>query len=142
MSSGERPLFFPNISGQKWPLTVELIWFWNFRCSPPPPARNFFAQGAVSLLDGIGAVTHLCFGSEEGEISGMLSAARILNEEPKEYQEALRHFLCEGYSFPYARNQAFLRYSKSIPSSAGTEEITRLFLPRIISWELSTADLY
>lgn len=90
-------------------------------------SAEFFAQGAVSLLDGIGAVTHLCFGSEEGEISGMLSAARILNEEPKEYQEALRHFLCEGYSFPYARNQAFLRYSKSIPSSAGTEEITRLF---------------
>ena len=59
-------------------------------------SAEFFAEGAVSLLDGIGAVTHLCFGSEEGEISGMLSAARILNEEPKEYQELLRYFLKKG----------------------------------------------
>lgn len=89
-------------------------------------SAEFFAQGAVSLLDGIGAVTHLCFGSEEGELSGMISAARILNEEPKEYQELLRHFLSEGYSFPIARNQAFLRYSKRVSSSARPEEISRL----------------
>lgn len=89
-------------------------------------SAEFFAEGAVSLLDGIGAVTHLCFGSEEGEISGMLSAARILNEEPKEYQELLRYFLKKGYSFPHARNQAFLRYS-NVSSFAGAEEISRLF---------------
>ena len=43
-----------------------------------------FAMGGVSLLDGLGVVDMLCFGSESGEISALRELAEILVEEPKE----------------------------------------------------------
>ena len=46
-------------------------------------SAEFFAGGAVSLLNGLGVVDQLCFGSEEGTVEGMQLAARILNEEPQ-----------------------------------------------------------
>lgn len=92
-------------------------------------SAEFFARGAVSLLDGIGVVSHLCFGSEEGRLEGMLASARILNEEPDEYRQVLRGLMKEGKTFPFARNQALLQYMRSnrITSlSDPDEEVSRL----------------
>ena len=47
-----------------------------------------FAMGGVSLLDSLGVVDMLCFGSESGEISALRELAEILVEEPKEYKKA------------------------------------------------------
>ena len=52
-------------------------------------SAEFFAKGAVSLLEGIGAVDLLCFGSEEGELSPFESASAILAQEPPAYQAVL-----------------------------------------------------
>lgn len=89
-------------------------------------SAEFFAEGAVSLLEGIGAVTHLCFGSEEGQLEGMWNTACILNEEPEEYRELLRQFLKKGYSFPAARNHALLQYIKGTASPISLEATDRL----------------
>lgn len=69
-----------------------------------------FAQGAVSVLDSLGCVNALCFGSEAGDLSALLPYARLFNEEPFAYREFLREFLCQGMSFPAARSRAAEEY--------------------------------
>lgn len=73
-------------------------------------SAEYFSAGAVSTLDKLGVVTHLCFGSECGDIEIMTKIARILADEPEEYSAALRQQLKQGISFPVARNQALLQY--------------------------------
>ena len=72
-----------------------------------------FALGGVSLLDSLGVVDMLCFGSESGEISALRELAEILVEEPEEYKKLLKSFLSEGLTFPAARSQALTEYFKN-----------------------------
>lgn len=69
-----------------------------------------FASGAVSLLQGLGCVDILSFGSEQGNLALLDSYARVLTEEPSAYQELLRAFLKQGLSFPLARSKALQEY--------------------------------
>jgi predicted nucleotidyltransferase len=68
----------------------------------------YFATGAVNILDGLGCVTHLSFGSESGEIEPLLELAKFLAKEPKDYKEALKRNLDKGHSFPKAREAALI----------------------------------
>lgn len=63
-----------------------------------------FARGAVSLLAATGVVDHLSFGSESGEVEGLLRVARCL--DGPELTAALRPGLDGGLSFPAARQRA------------------------------------
>lgn len=72
-----------------------------------------FAYGAVSLLDKLGCVDAICFGSECGEISMLHSLADVLSEEPEAYREILQRYLRRGDSFPVARQMALKEYLKS-----------------------------
>lgn len=67
-------------------------------------SAEWFARGGVSVLAGTGVVTHLCFGSEQGELSPLEQTARCLDSG--EYRQALRGFLHQGLSFPAARQRA------------------------------------
>lgn len=69
-------------------------------------SAEFFAAGAVALLDRLGIVTHLCFGSECGDTGALERIAQIFSEEPEEYRNVLRHSLKQGASYPKARLQA------------------------------------
>lgn len=80
-----------------------------------------FAMGGVSLLDKLGVVDLLCFGSESGEISALQELAQILVEEPEEYKRLLKSFLSEGLSFPAARSQALTEYFKNPRNFAGDD---------------------
>lgn len=73
-------------------------------------SAEFFAAGAVSLLDSIGCVDILSFGSELGKIEMILSAAEVLTEEPEKFREALKENLKTGSSFPKARADALRSY--------------------------------
>ena len=53
-------------------------------------SAEYFAMGAVSVLDKLGVVTHLCFGSECDDIDIMTKIAKILVEEPADYLATLR----------------------------------------------------
>lgn len=72
-------------------------------------SAEFFAFGAVSLLDALGCVDFLCFGSECGEIEKLLSLAQFLLEEPASFKEALQASLKSGLSYPAARKKAALQ---------------------------------
>ena len=80
-----------------------------------------FARGGVSLLDSLGIVDILCFGSESGEISALKELAEILVEEPEEYKKLLKSFLSEGLTFPAARSQALTEYFKNPHNFSGDD---------------------
>jgi predicted nucleotidyltransferase len=72
-------------------------------------SAEYFASGAVRLLDAMGFVTHLAFGCEAGELAPLAEAARVLAAEPRGFKDGLRAALKEGLSFPRARAEALRR---------------------------------
>lgn len=75
-------------------------------------SAEFFAAGGVSLLDGLGVVDSLCFGSEAGETEPLQELANLLADEPIEYKNKLQEYLRQGVSYPSARSRALSEYSK------------------------------
>ncbi|MEL7657140.1 MAG: nucleotidyltransferase family protein, partial [Bacillota bacterium] len=67
---------------------------------------EYFAAGAVDILDRIGCVTHLSFGSEAGELSMLSKAADYLSIEDEELKSGIKKFADQGMSFPKARYEA------------------------------------
>jgi predicted nucleotidyltransferase len=67
---------------------------------------EFFAMGAVDVLNRLGCVTHLSFGSEAGELSSLKRAAEYLACESEELKNSIREHADQGLSFPKARYEA------------------------------------
>ena len=76
-------------------------------------AENF-AYGSMNILDKLGIVDCVSFGSETGELRILDSIADILCNEPKEYVSLLNHELDKGISYPKAREKALLMYLNDI----------------------------
>ena len=68
-----------------------------------------FARGGVEILDRLGAVDTLCFGSETGDTDALVRAAEAMCSP--EFTQALRTALDEGRSYPAARQLALERVS-------------------------------
>lgn len=73
-------------------------------------SAEYFARGAIALLDSLGCVDAVCFGSECGDIEILENIAEVFLEEPERYRVALQEYLKEGKSFPVAREQALMKY--------------------------------
>lgn len=73
-------------------------------------SAELFALGAVSLLNQLGVVGSICFGSECGDLQILQQLADILCEEPAPYQDSLKEYLKKGLSFPAARQLAVSAY--------------------------------
>lgn len=69
-------------------------------------SAEFFSYGAVSLLNALGVVNNLSFGSEQGSLHEISKIAKILNSEPEEYKHVLKTCLNSGLSYPKSRNIA------------------------------------
>lgn len=76
-------------------------------------AENF-ADGAIKILDSLGIVDYLSFGTETSDINTLNKIADVLYFEPKEYKAILSHELKKGLSFPKARENALLMYLNDI----------------------------
>lgn len=72
-------------------------------------AENF-ADGAVKILNSLGVVDYLSFGSEVGEISPLNDVASILYKEPKEFSSLISAQLKSGLSYPRAREIALSQF--------------------------------
>jgi len=83
-------------------------------CAYAMASAEYFAFGAVKLLDSLGAVDTLCFGSESGNIQKLAEVASILADEPILYKQALKTSLASGKSFPAARQEALSNYLNSL----------------------------
>ncbi len=73
-------------------------------------SASFFAFGAVSILHRLNAVTHICFGSESGDIDTLKTIARILVNEPDAVSAKIRELLVQGNSYASAREAAVTAY--------------------------------
>jgi predicted nucleotidyltransferase len=73
-------------------------------------SAEFFAQGALNVLDKTNTCDYLAFGSEYGNIIPLKKIASCLVDEPNEYVVILKHYLSHGHSFVYSRNKAIEQY--------------------------------
>lgn len=69
-------------------------------------SAQYFALGAVALLNRLGIVDYLCFGSECGNIQVLEDTADFFIKSPKNFQNAIYDYIKEGYSYPAARARA------------------------------------
>lgn len=69
-------------------------------------SAEYFAHGAVKLLDSLGVVDYISFGCENDDLSSFSSIAEILVEEPSKYKNLIKKYLATGISFPKAREKA------------------------------------
>lgn len=70
-------------------------------------SAEFFASGAVSILDRLGCVDSLCFGTEAPlKMQLYQDMAAFFCNEPPAYQTALKQGLRKGKTFPRARLDA------------------------------------
>ena len=76
-------------------------------------AENF-ASGAIKILDSVGVVDFISFGSECDNISTLDDIANVLVNEPAEYKTLLSHELSSGASFPKARERALMMYLNDV----------------------------
>lgn len=69
-------------------------------------SAEYFASGAIALLDKIGIVDTICFGSECGDIKILSDIADLLINEDTNLSNTIQIKLREGYSYPLARAEA------------------------------------
>lgn len=86
-------------------------------------SAEYFGSGAVAVMNALGVVDSICFGSEAGNIDELYPIAEVLANEPEVFQEQLRAELKNGKPFPRARNMA-LTYC--IPGFAEREGLVGL----------------
>ncbi|NLB79364.1 MAG: nucleotidyltransferase [Clostridiaceae bacterium] len=69
-------------------------------------SAEYFSSGAVSILQSLGVVDYLCFGSEEGNIDALETAAEQFAYESESFKKTLKNGLSEGLSYAVARQKA------------------------------------
>lgn len=73
-------------------------------------SAEYFASSSIQLLNELGVVNSICFGSECGNIELLKDIATVLVEEPNIYRSFLQDYLRKGLSFPLARSNALIDY--------------------------------
>ncbi|MDD4188746.1 MAG: nucleotidyltransferase [Eubacteriales bacterium] len=82
-----------------------------------------FSFGSVKLLESLGIIDVICFGSECGDIETLEIAADVLAYEPDSFKIQLKKFLDSGISFPAARESALKSYfSENSPIGSAAAE--------------------
>lgn len=66
-------------------------------------SAEYFATAGVGILDSLGCVDYLSFGSEWADAEDFSAYASLFIEEPEEYKQILQEQLKLGKSFPEAR---------------------------------------
>ena len=69
-----------------------------------------FSSCGVALLDHLGVVDSICFGSECGDIPQLNQIAGILAHEPEVYTRLLKEHLQRGLTYPQSRSLALQTY--------------------------------
>ncbi|MEI8215544.1 MAG: nucleotidyltransferase [Eubacteriales bacterium] len=75
---------------------------------------EYFAKGSIGILEKIGCISHISFGSESGNIEELREVAQVLATQPPEFLLELKRNMKLGYSYPKSRMNA-------IQSTVGTK---------------------
>ena len=71
-------------------------------------SAEYFANGAVSLIDKLGCVDYLCFGSECDDIDLLYAVAQIAVNFDEEYHNYIKEFMGIGFSYAKAESEAII----------------------------------
>ncbi len=71
-------------------------------------SAEYFATAGVGILESLGCVNYLSFGSEEAGVEELTTLADLMLEEPDLYKETLKKELESGKNYPQAREEAVL----------------------------------
>ena len=71
-------------------------------------SAEFFAKGAVDILNNIGVVDNIFFGSECGDINLLYKIAEVLTKEPKEFKLKIKENLKSGVTYAKAREKTLI----------------------------------
>lgn len=85
-------------------------------------SAEYFASGAISILEKLGCIDAICFGSECGDYKMLEQAALVLANEPEPFRSHLQDQLRAGISFPKARQNALKEYLKDDSVNAILEQ--------------------
>lgn len=72
-------------------------------------SAEYFASSAIRILNSIGIVSSICFGTELEKLDTLYEYADILVSEPSIYKATLKKLLNTGISYPKARHET-LKY--------------------------------
>jgi len=86
-------------------------------------SANYFAAGAISLLDQLGIIDYICFGSECGDINTLKTIADLLENESEIFKTTLAANIKIGLSYPTARNHAITAHLKNVGTSVENLQI-------------------
>ena len=86
-------------------------------------SAEFFAHGAVGIMDALNCVDVISFGSKYNDVEVLKRIASVLHSEPEEYKNLLQKELKKGISYPVARSNALKNFLKKEFSSKLLEEI-------------------
>lgn len=73
-------------------------------------SAEYFAEGAIKLLNATGITDYVVFGSEKGTIDNFYRISQIYAQEPEKFVFQLKENLTKGLSFPKARRNALEEY--------------------------------
>lgn len=71
-------------------------------------SAEFFAKGAVGILNNIGIVDNIFFGSECGDVNLLYKIAEALTKEPEELKLKIKENLKSGVTYAKAREKALI----------------------------------
>jgi len=77
-----------------------------YACQP----AEIFALGSVKILNSMGFVNYICFGSELGDTEALQRLAKLLHNEPEAFKLILKNQLEQGISYPKAISAALSSY--------------------------------
>jgi len=72
-------------------------------------SANYFATGAISLLNSLGIIDYLCFGCENDNLKLLSSISDVILEEGDTYSKTLQTYLKSGMSFAKSRMNAIIK---------------------------------
>lgn len=88
-------------------------------------SADYYAKGSMALLDRLGVVDCLSFGSEHGKIEDLMGIAALSAHETPAYSVALNHYLVEGRTFAYAHTHALMDSCENKELASLIESITK-----------------
>jgi len=68
---------------------------------------ELFALGAVKILNSLGIIDYLCFGSENGNIEDLYNISNILLNEPKEIKQEIKYKMSKGMTYSKAIGETY-----------------------------------
>lgn len=75
---------------------------------------ELFAFGAVKLLNSLGVVDYLSFGSENGNIDDLYKVADTLLNEPEDIRNQIKDFMSKGMTYSKALGQTYSKYYEDV----------------------------